>query len=194
MPAGVVIAFEPLQRGHFELVARWLAEPLVARWWNHETSAAAIERDFGPSLDGHDATEVFVAVLADRPFGLIQRYPIDAYAEYVEELSKVCSVPAGALSVDYLIGEPDVRGRGLGAAMIAAFVDQSWPLYPCANDVIVPVSAANRASWRTLERAGFRRIAEGDLQPDNPRDSLEHYVYRLQRPRYVERGVTRPLS
>jgi len=179
----VLIAFEPLQRSHFALVARWLAEPLVARWWNHETSAAAIERDFGPSVDGHDAAEVFVAVVGDRPFGLIQRYPIDAYPEYVEELLTVCALPAGALSVDYLIGEPDVRGRGLGATLIAAFVDQSWPLYPRAGDVIVPVSAGNRASWRALERAGFRRIAEGNLQPDNPRDSLKHYVYRLQRPR-----------
>lgn len=178
----VAIAFEPLQRGHLTLLAGWLAEPLVARWWNHETSAAAIERDFGPSLAAADATEVFVAVLADRPVGLIQRYPIDAYAEYAEELATVCAVPAGALSVDYLIGEPDVRGRGLGATMIAAFVEQSWPRYPRANDVIVPVSAGNRASWRSLERAGFRRIAEGDLKPDNPRDSLEHYVYRLQRP------------
>jgi len=179
----MVIAFEPLQRSHFALVARWLAEPLVARWWNHETSPAAIERDFGPSLDGHDATEVFIAAAGDRPFGLIQRYPIDAYAEDLEELSTVCAVPTGALSVDYLIGEPDLRGRGLGAIMIAAFVDQSWPLYPRSDDVIVPVSAHNRASWRALERAGFRRIAEGDLQPDNPRDSLAHYVYRLQRPR-----------
>jgi aminoglycoside 6'-N-acetyltransferase len=178
----VTIAFEPLQRGHFALVARWLAEPLVARWWNHETSAAAIERDFGPSVDGQNATEVFVAVVAGRPVGLIQRYPIDAYAEYVEELSTVCAMPPGAFSVDYLVGEPDARGRGLGPRLIAAFVDQSWPRYPQADDVIVPVSAGNRASWRSLERAGFRRIAEGDMQPDNPRDSLKHYVYRLQRP------------
>src|SRR5918997_3049805 len=182
----VLIAFEPLQRSHFGLVARWLAEPLVARWWNHETSAAAIERDFGPSVDGHDATEVFVAAVADGPFGLIQRYPIDAYAEYVEELSTVCTVPAGALSVDYLIGEPDLRGRGLGATLIAAFVDQSWPLYPHADDVIVPVSAGNRASWRALERAGFRRVAEGDLRPDNPRDPPKHYVYRLPRPHHPD--------
>jgi aminoglycoside 6'-N-acetyltransferase len=180
----VSIAFEPLRRSHFTLLARWLAEPLVEWWWNHETSAAAIERDFGPSLDGHDATEVFVAVLGDRPFGLIQRYPIEAYAESVEELSTVCAVPAGAVSIDYLIGEPDVRGRGLGATMIAAFVEQSWSRYPQADDVIVPVAAGNRASWRALERAGFRRIAEGDLKPDNPREPPAHYVYRLRRPRH----------
>ena len=40
----------PLQRSRFALLARWLAEPLVARWWNHKTSAAAIEREFGPSV------------------------------------------------------------------------------------------------------------------------------------------------
>ena len=176
-----MIAFEALQRTHFALVSRWLAEPLVARWWNHESTAAAIERDFGASVDGHDAAEVFVAVLEERPFGLIQRYPIDAYADYVEELSAVCAVPAGALSVDYLIGEPDMRGRGLGATLIATFVDQSWPLHPRADDVIVPVAAGNRASWRALERAGFRRIAEGDLKPDNPRDPPLHFVYRLHR-------------
>ncbi|MEA2131835.1 MAG: aminoglycoside 6-N-acetyltransferase [Solirubrobacteraceae bacterium] len=40
----------PLQRSRFALLARWLAEPLVARWCNHETSAAVIEREFGPSV------------------------------------------------------------------------------------------------------------------------------------------------
>jgi aminoglycoside 6'-N-acetyltransferase len=72
----------------------------VARWWNHETSAEAIERGFGRSVDGHDATRVFVAVIGDRPCGLMQRYPIDAYPEYLEELSAVCAVPVGALSAD----------------------------------------------------------------------------------------------
>lgn len=177
----MVVAFRPLQRRDFALVARWLSEPLVARWWNHETSAEAVERDFGPSVDGREASAVFVALIDERPFGLIQRYPIDAYPEYLAELAPVCAVPAGALSIDYLVGQPALRGRGLGSAMIAAFVEQSWPACPRADDVIVPVSAANRASWRALEGAGFRRIATGELEPDNPRDSREHYVYRLGR-------------
>lgn len=177
------IAFAPLGRQDFGRLATWLSEPLVARWWNHDSSPQAVERDFGPSVDGLDATEIFVARLADRPFGLIQRYPIAAYPEYVEELAPVCPVPPGALSVDYLIGEPDLRGRGLGAAMIAALVAESWDRYPQAADVLVPVAAGNRASWRALERAGFERIAEGPLKPDNPRDPPDHVVYAFRRPR-----------
>ena len=173
--------FRPLERTDFDLLAAWLAEPLVARWWNHETSPEALERDFGPTIDGNDATEMFVAQLDDRPFGFVQRYPVGAYADYLAELAGVCDVPRGALSIDYFIGEPDLRGRGLGAAMIAAFVDQSWAAYPGARDILVPVSTANAGSCRALERAGFRRVAEGELTPDNPRDGRDHYVYAIRR-------------
>jgi aminoglycoside 6'-N-acetyltransferase len=41
----------------------------------------------------------------------------------------------------------------------------------------VPVSVANRASWRALERAGFHRAATGELTPDNPSDGRDHYIY-----------------
>ena len=176
------LAFRPLERADFPRLARWLAEPLVARWWNHEFSPEAIERDFGPSLDGSDVTEHFVASLVGRPFGLIQRYPIAAYPAYVAELTAVCPVPPGALSVDYLVGDPRQRGKGLGARMIAGLVARSWTAHPAAGHVIVPVALGNRASWRALEQAGFRRIAEGELEPDNPRDPRDHCVYAIERP------------
>ena len=176
------MTFRPLARTDFALLGAWLAEPLVARWWNHESDAAAIERDFGPSLDGDDVAEYFLAFDERGPYGLIQRYPIAAYPEYVAELAAVVPLPPGAISVDYLIGEPDRRGRGLGAVMIAAYAALAWPRYPGAEAIVVPVSAANRASWRSLERAGFERVAEGELEPDNPADSRAHVVYTLPRP------------
>lgn len=175
-----LIEFRPLRRDDFRLLATWLAEPRVARWWNHETSPEAVERDFGPTIDGHDSTEMFVAHLDDRPFGFAQRHPIAAYADYLAELTAVTDVPPGALSIDYFIGEPDLRGRGLGAAMISAFVRASFSAYPKARDVLVPVSTANAGSWRALERAGFHRAAEGELAPDNPRDVRDHYVYAIR--------------
>ncbi len=178
----MTVGFRALEREDFALLGTWLAEPLVARWWHHDHRPAAIERDFGPSVDGADPTEIFIASADGRPFGLIQRYRIDDNPDWGEELSTVWPVPVGALGIDYLIGVPELRGRGLGAAMIAASVEQAWDRYPDARDVVVPVATGNRASWRALERAGFERVATGELTPDNPVDSRDHVVYRGHRP------------
>ena len=176
------IAFVPLRREDFPLLAKWLTEPTVARWWDHETSPEALENDFGAAVDGAEPTQVFLAHAEGRPFGLIQRYAVASYPEYVEELTPLCPPPPGALSIDYLIGEPECRGHGLGAAMIAAFVAESWASYPDASAVVVAMHQRNPASWRAVERAGFRRIAEGELTPDNPVDNRDHYLYQLDRP------------
>ena len=177
------VDFRPLRRDDFPMLRAWLAEPVVARWWNHETTTEAVERDFGPAVDGLEPTDMLIATVDGKPFGLIQRYRIAAYEEYLTELSAALPVPPDALSIDYLIGVPEVRGRGLGAAMIATFAELSWAAYPRAKDIIVPVAAGNQASWRALEGAGFSRVAAAELTPDNRVDPRDHYIYRLQRPR-----------
>ncbi|TPW11645.1 MAG: GCN5-related N-acetyltransferase [Acidimicrobiaceae bacterium] len=45
------ITFRRVIRADFPLLAGWLAEPHVARWWNHEFTTEAVERDFGQSAD-----------------------------------------------------------------------------------------------------------------------------------------------
>ncbi len=176
------VTFRPLTRADLPLLGRWLGEPLVARWWAHGATPEALEADFGPVVDGTEPAEVLLALTHDRPFGLVQRYRIGDFPEYVAELEPVVAVPPGALSIDYLIGEPGVRGGGAGAAMLRAFVADSWPRYPGAGAVLVPVAAGNVASWRALEKAGFTRVAEGPLTPDNPVDPPDHVVYLLRRP------------
>ena len=176
------VELRPLRREDFPLLSRWLAEPLVARWWNDDASPDAVEADFGPVVDGEDPTAVYLAEHQGWVFGLVQVFRLDDEPEYAAELSTVCPVPAGALSLDYLVGEPDARGRGLGTAMIAAAVARGFADHPDAGEVLVPVSAANEASWRALERAGGTRYAVGELEPDNPVDSRDHVVHRFVRP------------
>ena len=175
------IELRALDRADFPLLARWLAEPLVARWWNHDTAAEAVEREFGPALDGAEPTELLVASADATPFGLVQIYPIAAYPDYAAELGAVCPVPPGALSLDYLIGEPSARGRGLGAGLIATAVELGWVRHSDAHDVLVPVAVGNVASWRALRRAGATWYAEGELTPDNPVDPRDHVVHRFRR-------------
>ena len=176
------LSFRRLARADFALLARWLRTPHVARWWNHETSPAALERDFGPTIAGDDPADVFVVSLHGHPIGLIQRYTFADNPDYATELAALAAVPAAAWSMDYFVGEPARLRSGLGSAMLRALVRATWHDAPDAPAVIVPVVAANVASWRALERAGFRRVAEGPLTPDNPVDDNAHYVYRIDRP------------
>jgi len=180
--ADAPITLRRLSRADFAMLSRWLSEPHVARWWNHETSQEAIERDFGPSVDGSDTAEIYIASTEGRDFGLVQRYTFEDNPGYIDELSPLVEVPGPALSIDYFVGEPDALRRGLGAAMIRTLVDATWRDYPAAPCIVVPVSAANAASSRVLERAGFHRMAEGPLTPDNPIDGTAHFVYRIDRP------------
>lgn len=174
--------FERLARSHFPLLQRWLAVPHVARWWAHDTSAEAVEADFGPTVDGTDTAEIFIVREGGQPAGLVQWYTFADNPGYIDELAVVMPVPAAALSMDYFVGEASALRRGLGAAMLRASLERIWRAYPLAPSVIVPVNAANVASWRVLERAGLHRVAQGRLQPDNPIDDWEHHVYRIDRP------------
>jgi aminoglycoside 6'-N-acetyltransferase len=179
--SNAALAWRPLTAADFDMLAEWLREPQVARWWNHETTSEAIERDFGPSARGEEAGEDLVVSVDGDPIGLVQRSVISDYPENLAEFAAIVDVPDGAIELDYLIGDAAQRGRGLGARLIAAAVENTWNDHPSAPSVLVAVVAANVASWRALEKAGLRRIGEGPMSPDNPVDDPLHYVYRVDR-------------
>ena len=175
------ITFRRVDRSDFPLLTAWLAEPHVARWWNHEFTIEAVERDFGPSADGEEPSEDHLAILDGAPIGLIQFSRYADYPEYVAELTPLLDVPDGAVSIDYLVGDPKLIGHGVGTAMISSFIARIWNVDPVPSCVIVPVCSANVASWRALLSCGFRLEARGDLKPDNPIDDPLHEILRLDR-------------
>ncbi|TDD67547.1 GNAT family N-acetyltransferase [Jiangella aurantiaca] len=178
----MTLTFRPVTRADFALLRRWLEQPHVARWWNHATTSEALDRDFGGTADGTEPGEDLLALDDGEPVGLVQRSRLVDFADYRDEFAALTDVPDGAVTIDYLVGDPGRVGRGLGTAMIRAVVADTWRAYPRAPAVLVAVVAANARSWRALERAGFRRVAEGPMNPDNPVDDPLHYVYRLDRP------------
>lgn len=174
--------FRPVTRDDFPMLAGWLAQPYVHRWWFHEFTAEAIERDFGPGVDGQEPGEDLIAVAAGDPIGLVQRCTLEDYPEYLGPLRAIVDVPDRTGSLDYLVGVESLIGQGAGSAMIRAAVADTWRAFPGMPALIVPVQAGNVASWRALEKAGFVRVGEGDLEPDNPADDPHHVVYRVDRP------------
>lgn len=177
------IAWRRVEEQDFPLLRGWLTQPHVARWWNHDTSVEAVRRDFGPSARGQEPGEDWLAMVDGEPVGLLQRSRIADYPEDRAEFAEVIDVPAGALTIDYLLGDARRVGHGLGTRLIGSAVSRIWADYPEASCVLVAVVAANYASWRALEKAGLTRVAEGSMRPDNPIDEPLHYVYRVDRPR-----------
>lgn len=177
-----MFTFEALCRDDFGMLGRWLAQPHVARWWHHDPSPEAVEDDFGGVIDGDEPAEDHVALYNGQPIGLIQYCRFHDYPEYVAEMADVYPVGPTAASIDYFIGEPGSVGQGLGTAMIRAFVERVWATQPDIDHIVVPVNSANVASWRALEKAGFRLVARGELDPDNPADARQHEILRVDRP------------
>src|SRR5215469_8046300 len=48
------LSWRRLIAGDLPMLAEWLREPQVARWWNHETTLEAVKRDFGASTRGEE--------------------------------------------------------------------------------------------------------------------------------------------
>ncbi|GAA2073546.1 hypothetical protein GCM10009801_26930 [Streptomyces albiaxialis] len=177
-----MITWRRLTENDFPLLRDWLEQPHVARWWNHETSPEAVARDFGPAARGEEPSEDLLAHLDGEPVGLVQRCRLADYPDYLAELAAVTDIPDGTMTLDYLIGYPALTGQGLGPRLLASALASLWTEHPSAPCVLVPVVVANRRSWRALEKTGLRRVAEGELEPDNPADGRAHYVYRADRP------------
>ena len=172
----------PLTRDDFGLLSRWLAAPHVQQWWRQPSSLEAVEQEYGAAVDGKEPTDVFVVEWDGRSIGIIQRYRLSDYPKSQAVLA-VTGTPAEAVSVDYLIGEPDQIGRGIGPQVIERCVADSWVKYPDVSAVVVPVQQENRRSWRALEKVGFERAWSGMLDSDDPSDDGPSYVYVLRRGR-----------
>ncbi|MCA5892326.1 acetyltransferase [Isoptericola sp. NEAU-Y5] len=176
------LAFRRTRRGDLSQIQAWLRQPHVARYWAHDTSDAAVERDFAGSFGGTEPSEDFVVSDGGVDVGFVQRCCIHDYAAEERELIELVEVPADALTIDYFVGEADRVGQGVGSRMVREFVALCWRDHPGATAIVVPVVVGNVASWSALRSAGFRRVATGHLPPDNPVDDGLHHVYRLDRP------------
>jgi aminoglycoside 6'-N-acetyltransferase len=171
-----------MQRDDLPLLARWLAEPHVERWWREPADLASVEARYGPAIDGEDPTELFIAGADGTEFGMLQRYRLADEPEYLAALLPAGATPASS-SIDYLIGDQSLTGRGLGPALIELVAADTWRRQPAITQIVVAVQQDNRPSWRALEKAGFRRAWSGLVDSGDPADEGPSHVYVLERPR-----------
>ena len=159
LPALRPITFRPLADADLPTLHRWLNDPAVVEWWEgDDVSWPAVVRDYG---SGHgDPVEHWLALLDGALLGWIQWYRAsDAAAEEAFYWGEHVDLETTA-GIDYLVGDPSARGRGLGSALVRAFVrDVLFARQPDVELAAAGPFASNVASWRALEKAGFTRRA-----------------------------------
>jgi aminoglycoside 6'-N-acetyltransferase len=162
----VEVTFRRLVDDDLPMLHRWLNEPGVVQWWEgDDVSWDAVVAEYGSSQT--DPVEFWIASIDGREVGWIQCY---AAADEPEESDPwwALGVDRTAAGIDYLVGEPFDRGTGVGSELIRAFVaDIVFGLHPEWTQACAAPYAANVASWRALEKAGFRfaGIVDDDAGP-----------------------------
>jgi aminoglycoside 6'-N-acetyltransferase len=177
----VDVRFRRLQDADLPLLHAWLNEPGVVRWWEgDDVTWEGVQRDYGSAST--DPTEHWIGRIAERPVGWIQCY---ATADYEDEEEvrqwRALGLDASVGGIDYLVGDPGERGRGLGTAMIRCFLrDVVFPGHRDWSQVAASPMAANVASWRALQKAGFELV--GDF--DDEKDPCRLFVARRSSPAF----------
>ena len=156
-----MIAFRPLGGDDLPLLHDWLQRPHVRRWWYDASDTLAGTRaQYLPAIEGSDPTNLYFILVDEQAVGMIETYLIADHPEY----AALTGTGEGVAGVDVLIGEEELTGRGLGTEVIRRFVHEIVFDRPEVHACIATVEAANAASLRAFEKAGFGHI--GDLVED----------------------------
>jgi len=172
------ISFRPLTRDDLPLIHEWLLRPHVAEWWDSPASLAEVAEEFGSLIDGGGTHRGFVALRDRVPMGLIQSYVVigsgDGWWEDEQD--------PGARGVDQFLADADQLNRGLGTAMLRAFLAELFS-DPAVTVVQADRSPDNHRAIRCYVKAGFAAVGEV-ATPDGPA-----LLMRCSRARFAEAGA-----
>jgi aminoglycoside 6'-N-acetyltransferase len=167
----VDVDFRPMTHDDLPAYVDWQHAPHARQWFHAgRMDITEAKRRYGPRIDGDVPTRMWVARIDGRDVGMVQDYRVGDHADYAEKTGD-----PEAAAFDYLIGDPDLVGRGIGTRMIGWFlVDRLRPAYPDAPRFLASPDHRNRASLRLLEKLGFQQglwIDEPATSEYDPRET-----------------------
>lgn len=142
--------FQPLADEHLEMLAEWPTRPHVAEYWGTGDSADELRADYlAPDRDD-PATEAFIVSLDDRSIGFIQVYIVAGCSGgwWTDETDP------GARGVDQFLAHANDLNKGLGSAMVRAFLTRIFA-EPTVTSVQTDPNPENPRAIRAYEKAGF---------------------------------------
>ena len=154
-----MIAFRHLATGDLPMLHEWLQRPHVAEWWRPTPSFEEVKEEFTPKTPP-GPVQAYISFDGARPIGFIQSYVVkDCGGGWWED-----ETDAGARGIDQFLAHDEDLGRGLGTAMIRAFVARLFDDRSVTHIQTDP-EPRNARAIRCYEKVGFRAVREVDT-PD----------------------------
>jgi RimJ/RimL family protein N-acetyltransferase len=149
------IDFRPVTAQDYELLENWMQRPHWQEWWGEVDTELGHIREM---VEGRDSTRPFLFLLDGEPAGYIQVWIIaDHLAEpWLSKAPWLRDVPADSVGVDLSIGTESNLGKGLGTAVLKAFLERLAA--EGRHSIIIDPDAANLRAIRAYEKAGFKSI------------------------------------
>ena len=154
-PASNVFAFRPLTAHELPFLHEWMSRPHVAAVWAPTPSEEELREDFLSHPEDRSFPRAYIAYFDDEPIGFIQSYVAACAGDgwWPDERDP------GVVGIDQFLADESRLNRGLGTAMVRAFVEKLFE-DPTTTRVQTDPSPANARAIRCYEKAGFRRVGE----------------------------------
>lgn len=156
------ISFRPLATEDLRTLHEWVQRAHVAAWWKAPRTLQDIEAEYRPVVEGTSSTKACIATLGPEPIGFIQVYVVMGSGDgwWTDETDP------GARGIDQFLADARRLDRGLGTAMVRAFLGK---LFQDATVTTVQTDPApdNARAIRCYRKAGFRAVGLVDT-PDGP--------------------------
>ena len=144
------------------MLAEWRGRAHVAEWFGPPDSIPELRDEFLGKTGAPPQVRGYIALLDGRPIGFIQSYVAAEAGDgwWPDERDP------GVRGIDQFLSEDSDLGRGLGTAMVRAFLDYLFS-DPNVTKVQTDPSPDNSRAIRCYEKAGFSPV--GVVQtPDGP--------------------------
>jgi RimJ/RimL family protein N-acetyltransferase len=174
------LLFRPIAETDLPLLERWLGRVHVQEWWRDPSAPEHVAEKYRPCIRGTEKTDVFIMTSDDTAIGMIQSYRIEDHPGWAAAIRPSGLHFPAAAGIDYLLGEPNLIGRGIGTAAIGAFTQLVFDRYTDVDCIVVTPQAANHRSCRVLEKNGYTCEWIGHLDSNDPgdRDTAALYIKR----------------
>ncbi|HXC56633.1 MAG TPA: GNAT family N-acetyltransferase [Rhizomicrobium sp.] len=153
----LAVAFRPLTENDLPWLWERLNRPHLRRFFQREPiSLAEVEAKYGARIRHEAPTHCHLALHQGMPFAYIQCYRIADWPDW----ARLTGAQDG-IGIDLAILEPERLGKGLGRAMLGAYVREIvYTLYPGETRCLIAHEHENGAALAASAAVGFRPVLD----------------------------------